>query len=56
MVGDFDDVQVVFDNDNRIAGVGKFLQDMDELGDVHRVQSSGRLIQNIQGLPGGSFR
>jgi hypothetical protein len=44
-VGCLDDLQVVLDHDDCVAGIGQAVQDMKELADVVEVQPSGRFVQ-----------
>jgi len=48
----FDDVQVVFNNDNRIAFVHEFSQNVQQALHILKVQARGRLIQNVKGFAG----
>ena len=58
-VGGPDDVQVVFDDDDRVAVVQQLAQRPHQLGDVVEVQAGGRLVEHEQraargnGLPAG---
>ena len=52
VVGDLDDVHVVLDHDERIAGVGKLLQHLDQTVNVCVVQAGRRLVKDINGLAG----
>ena len=49
-VGGLDDVQVVLDDQHRVARVHQALQHLDELADVVDVQAGGRLVQDVEGL------
>ena len=53
-VGALDDVQVVLDDQDRIARGHEFLQHVDELADIVHVQAGGGLVQNIEGGAGGA--
>jgi hypothetical protein len=53
-VGDLDDVEVVLDDQDRVAGIHQALQHFDQLVDVGGVQAHRRLIQHIQRPPGGA--
>jgi len=47
-----DDLQVVLDHYDRVAGIGQAVQDMKELADVVEVQPRARLVQEVQGPAG----
>ena len=51
MVRRLDHIEVVFDNDNRIARVPQVLKDVEELMDICEVEARCRLIEDIEGLP-----
>ena len=53
VVGGFDHVQIVLDNQHRVPRVHQFLQHLDELVHIRRVQAGGRLVQDIDGLSRG---
>jgi len=44
-VGRLDDLQIVLDYEDGVAGIGQAVQDVQELSDVMEVQSGGRLVQ-----------
>src|SRR5581483_6327264 len=48
-------VQIVFDDDDRIAEIGQPMQDFEQLANVVEVQSGGRLVQQIECSPGLAF-
>ena len=48
-VGAFYDLEVVLDDDERVAGVAEFEQDFEELVDVCKVQAGGGLIEDVYG-------
>ena len=43
-----DDIEVVLDDDHRVAGVDQSMQDPDQLLDVRHVQSDRRFIEDVQ--------
>ena len=47
MIGDLDDVEVVFDHDHSVALLDEGLQNVDELQYIVKVKTRRRLIQNI---------
>ena len=51
-VGGLDDVEVVFDDDDRVAEIDKALQHFEQLGDVVEVQARRRLVEDVEGAPG----
>src|SRR5450830_1585893 len=52
-VGILDDLQVVLDDNDRVALVGQLLKDAHELFDVGEVQAGRRLVEDVQRLAGG---
>lgn len=50
-----DYVQIVFNNHNSIAPILQFVQHLQQLFNVVEVQTSGRRIQNVQGLTSITF-
>ena len=54
-VGGFDDVQVVLDHHNRVAGIAQLVQHFEQQINVGKVQASGRLVQNVQSAAGVFF-
>ncbi len=54
-VGAFDDVEVVFDDDERVAGVPQSDQDTEQGFDVGEMQAGGRLVEKVEGPPGRAF-
>ena len=53
MVGDFDDVEVMLDDDDGIAMVDDVLEHGDEAVDVVAMEAGGRFVENIDRLAGG---
>src|SRR5690606_36338033 len=51
-VGGLDDVEVVLDDDDGVAGVDDALQDAQQLADVLEVQARGRLVQDVDRATG----
>ena len=47
VVGDFDDVEIVFDDENRVALVAERLEDFQQLLDVGDMEAGGRFVQYI---------
>ncbi len=52
-VGGADDVEVVLDDDQRVAQVGQAVEDAQEVLDVGEVQAGGRLVEDVEGPAGG---
>lgn len=50
VVSRLDDIKVVLDNQNRVAVVHEPFQNLEEAGDVIRMETRGRLVQDIEGL------
>ena len=51
-VAALDHFEVVFDDHERVAGVGESLEYGQELPDVVEVKTRGRLIENVEGVSG----
>ena len=47
MIGDFDDIQIMLDDDYGVACVRQLLQDVDQLLDIDSVQASGGFVQDV---------
>jgi hypothetical protein len=54
-IGRLDDLEVVLDDDDRVAGRDQLLQQFEQLGDVVEVEAGGRLVQNVEGAAGGAL-
>ena len=54
-VGALDDVEVVLDDDDRVALVDQALEHAEQLADVLEVQAGGRLVEHVDGAPGGAL-
>lgn len=50
-VGSFDDVQIMFDDNDRIALVAQAMENFEEEFDVVKVQSGGGFVQNVERAP-----
>jgi hypothetical protein len=50
-----DDVEIVLDHDNRVPPIDEGVEDGEELVDIVEVESSSRLIEQVECLPGGAF-
>lgn len=48
MVGDLDDVEIVLDDDHRIAPIDKFGQYVEQLADILEMESRRGFVQNIK--------
>ena len=48
-------IQIMFDNDHSIAALRQTLQDLHQLVYIRKMQTCGRLIQNIHRLSGASL-
>src|ERR1700722_8348597 len=51
-----DEVKIMFDDDDRMAGIDETLEDTDKAADVGNVQSDGRLFKNEQVAFGRAFK
>ena len=51
-VGGLDDVQVVLDDHDRVAGISQAMQHVEQQLDVVEVQARGRLIQYVERAAG----
>ena len=56
VVGALDDVQIVLDDEHGVARVDKALQNLKELFHIVRVETRGRLVEDIDGAPRGALR
>ncbi len=54
-VGGLDDVEVVLDDDHRVALVHEAREHRDQLADVLEVQTGGRLVQDVDRTAGGAL-
>ena len=54
-VGALDDIEVVLDDDHRVALVHQPLDDQEKLGDVLEVQARGGLVEDVDGPSAGSL-
>ena len=48
MVGDLDDVEVMFDDDDRIAAVDKLVQHLQKQPDVLEMEPRGGLVEDVE--------
>src|ERR1700682_2240937 len=46
-----EDVEVVLDDDHRVAGIDEPVQDVEQPLDVGEVQTGGRLVEDVESLP-----
>src|SRR5690606_3586122 len=51
-VGGLDDIEIVLDDDDRVAFVAQSLQDAEQLLDIVEVKAGRWLVQNVKGAPG----
>ena len=54
IVGALDHIQIVLNNDHRIARVHQFVQHFDQTMHIGHMQTGGGFVQNIHGLPGSA--
>ena len=47
VISNLDDVQIVLDHDDGIAGIRQFLQHVDQFSDIHRVQAGRWLVKDV---------
>src|SRR6185436_6971619 len=52
-ISGLDDIEVMLDHDQGVAGRPKFKEDFKELGDITEVQSGRRLVEQIKGASSG---
>jgi hypothetical protein len=55
-VGAFDDVEIVLDDDNRVALLDELAEHLEQPPDVLEMQACGRLIENVERLARASPR
>ena len=55
MVGGGDDVGVVLDDEDGVAGVAELEDGSQELFDVAEVEAGGGLVEEVEGVGGGGF-
>ena len=55
-VGRFDDVEIVFDHDDGVAQIDQPIEHVEQLANIIKMQSSCRLIENVNGLAGVGTR
>ena len=55
VVRGFDDLQVVFDDDDGVAFVHQAVEHQEQLFDVRQVEPGGGLVQDIEGAAGSPF-
>ena len=55
-VGELDDIKVVLDDDDGVASIDKFLQDIHQDSDVLEMQAGGGLVENVERLAGVFLR
>ena len=48
VVGNLDDIEVVFDNDNRISLIHQLIQNANQTANILEMQARGRLIKNVE--------
>ena len=56
VIGCLDDAEVMFDDDEGIAGFGEAVEDVYELFGIGDVEASGRLVEHVDGAAGGLAR
>src|SRR5579871_3994583 len=49
----FDDIHVVFDNQDGVASIYQAMQNIEEALNIGEVQAGGWLVENIERAPGG---
>ena len=52
VVGYFDDVQVVLNDDDGVTLVNEFVEDFQQVADILKVEARGRFIQDVDGASG----
>ena len=53
-VGGLDHVEVVLDDDHRVARVDQAVENLEQLLDVGKVQAGRRLVEQVNSLAGGA--
>lgn len=48
-----DHIEIVFDDDDRIADIDQAVEDLEKFGDIFEVESSGGFIEEVEGFAGG---
>lgn len=48
VIGSGNQIEVVFDDDHRIAELDELIEDLEELDDIVRVQADGRFVEEIK--------
>ena len=56
MVGGFDHFEIMFDDDDRVAGVDQCVQHFQQLADILEMQPGGRFVEDVQRAAGGPLR
>ena len=51
-----DDIEVMLDHDDRVACIDQLIQHLDKAVNIRHMQTSGGLVQNIDGLAGAFAR
>ena len=51
MVGRFDDIQVVLDDDHGVALVDQLVEDVQQLVGIFEMQAGGRLVEDVERPP-----
>ena len=54
VVGNFDDVEIMLDDDDGVALLDETVENGDEFGNVVGVKSCRRLVEDIDGFAGGT--
>ncbi len=55
VIGIFDHIEVVFDEDDGISFIDEFVEDGKERGDIVRVEACCGFIEEVDGFPCGAF-
>ena len=51
-VGSFDHVEIVLDDDDRVALVDEAVEDFEQFGEVVEVEAGGRFVEEVERLAG----
>ena len=51
-ISELDDIEIVLDEHQRMAGINESIEHLSESANVFEVESSGRLIHDVELLPG----
>jgi hypothetical protein len=53
-IGGFDDIKLMFDDDDGISFIDEALEDEEEAADILKVKACGGFIEDVEGSSGGA--